>query len=291
MLGGCEPCSIQPAFCRYGETGAAGPVLITVPHAGREYPADLVERCRVGRAGLQALEDRHADHLASGAVAAGHSVLVARRGRAVIDLNRHPAEIDGSSVDAIPRGVPTRSSVKLRGGLGLVPHRYHSLGELWRSRPSYGEVARRVADIHDPYHAQVAQTLGGLQANFGTAILIDLHSMPPLRGHAEGKVDVVLGDRFGQSASAAICRRAAEIVASHGFTVAINTPYAGGYTLERHGRLDRNIHALQIEIDRTLYLDADMQEPGAGAPRCIAMIADLACTLAGAQDDVPLAAE
>lgn len=290
-MGGCEPCLVHPAFCQYGDPGAAGPVVIAVPHAGREYPADLIARARVGLQGLQSLEDRHADLLATDAVAAGHCTVIARRGRAVLDLNRQEGEIDGASVADLPHGVPMRATAKLRGGLGLVPHRYHSIGDLWLRRPSYEEVVARIRDIHTPYHGRIAGLLEETRSIHGMAILIDLHSMPPIRGQG-GPVDVVLGDRFGQSASAAITRRAAEIVADHGFSVAINAPYAGGYTLERHGRPNRHVHALQVEVDRSLYLDTALMEPDVGAARCIRMIADLAERLAASfGEQQPLAAE
>lgn len=291
-MGGREPQCVHPAFCQYGDPGAAGPVLIAVPHAGREYSADLIARARVGLPGLQALEDRHADLLATQAIAAGHPAIIARRGRAVLDLNRHEGEIDSASVAGIPHGVAMRASVKLRGGLGLVPHRYHSMGDLWLRRPGYAEVAERIRDIHTPYHGEIARLLAMIRAVHGAAILIDLHSMPPIRAQAGQGVNVVLGDRFGHSASPAITRLAAGIVASHGFTVAINVPYAGGYTLERHGNPDRAVHALQVEVDRSLYLDAALGEAGPGAARCMRMVEDLANRFASfLGEQQPLAAE
>jgi len=116
MLGGQEPEAVHPAYCRYGGAPGDVPVLLTVPHAGREYPADLIASARVGENGLRKLEDRFADRLVAGAVATGHSVLVARRARAFIDLNRHPAELDAYSASGLPRGMALRSSPKLRGG-------------------------------------------------------------------------------------------------------------------------------------------------------------------------------
>lgn len=288
-MGGREPAAVDPAFCHYGVPGEAGALLITVPHAGREYPADLLARARVGLSGLQSLEDRHADALATDAVAAGHCALIARRGRAIIDLNRHEGEMDATSVADLPHGLPLRASAKLRGGLGLVPHRYHSLGDLWLRRPSYAEVAERIGTIHRPWHARIADLLVAIRARHGTAILLDLHSMPPIRGQ---QVDVVLGDRFGQSGSAALTNSAAALIEAHGFRVAVNSPYAGGHTLERHGRPSAGIHALQLEIDRSLYLDAGLDQPGPGAGRCRRMVADLAQMLGNAfEEPLPLAAE
>ncbi len=292
-MGGHEPLIVHPAFCQYGVPGSVGPVIIAVPHAGREYPADLAMRARVGLKGLQSLEDRYVDALSAAAVGAGQCVVIARRGRAIIDLNRHEQEIDTNSVADIPHGAVMRASAKLRGGLGLVPHRYHNIGDLWLRRPTYAEVVERIRDIHAPYHNHTGQLLDAARSVWGAAVLIDLHSMPPIRASmGQRGVDVVLGDRFGQSASGALTRIAAELIEAHGLRVAINAPYAGGYTLERHGRPDRSVHAIQVEIDRSLYLDAALEEPGDGVARCGAMIADLAQGLNSVLDEpVPLAAE
>lgn len=280
-IGGREPHIVHPAFCQYGTDGDSGPVLLTVPHAGREYPADIVETARVGLAGLRMLEDRHADSLADGAVAAGHCAIIARRARAVIDLNRHEEDIDRSSVADLPHNAPSRPSAKLRGGLGLVPHRYHSLGELWHGLPPYAEVRERVRTLHLPYHAQVAAVLKAKAAYHGGAVLLDIHSMPPIRPHGRDlPPQIVIGDRFGRSAAGSVLRQVEALFSGHGLRVGLNAPYAGGHTLERHGRPQHGIHALQIEIDRTLYLDGALDQPGPGARTCGAVIAELADLLA-----------
>ena len=200
-IGGREPQEVHPACCQYGLPGGVGPVLLTVPHAGREYPAEVLALARGGQPSLQRLEDRHADAVAAGAIAAGHCALIARRGRAVLDLNRHPEEINAESVDGIPHGAPMRTSAKLRGGLGIVPHHYHGSGDLWRRRPSYAEVQGRIAALHTPWHDRIESLLRETAIRHGTALLIDLHSMPSIRARpGDAPVEVVIGDRFGQSA-------------------------------------------------------------------------------------------
>lgn len=280
-IGGREPHIVHPAFCQYGGLADSGPILLTVPHAGREYPADIVAGARVGLAGLRVLEDRHVDSLTTGAIAAGHCAIIARRARAVIDLNRHQDDFDQSSVGHLPHGTATRPSVKLRGGLGLVPHRYHSLGDLWLRLPPYAEVRERVRTLYIPYHQQIAAVLKAKADYYGGAVLLDLHSMPPIRPQSgELAPQVVIGDRFGQSAAGPIMRQAVEIVSAHGLRVGVNAPYAGGHTLDRHGCPQRGIHALQIEIDRTLYLDQALDRPVSGETICDRMIAELADMLA-----------
>jgi len=253
----------------------------------------VIASARVGENGLRKLEDRFADRLVAGAVATGHSVLVARRARAFIDLNRHPAELDAYSASGLPRGMALRSSPKLRGGLGLVPRRHHLVGDLWRKAPCWEDVAGRINDIHAPYHDGIAAILEAKRQRFGQALIIDVHSMPPLRSNGDADaIRFVVGNRFGQSADPGLARAAATFIADRGHGVALNAPYAGDYTLERHGRGGGAIQALQLEIDRSLYLTDGSDEPHDGEGDLVRLIADLADYLAGQMGGaLPLAAE
>ncbi len=265
------------AYRGFGRMPAPAPVLFTVPHAGQDYPDELIAGARAGLGSLRLLEDRCADALVGGVVAAGHPAIVARIGRAFIDLNRHPDEVDPASVRDMPRGAPSLRTAKLRGGLGLVPSRYHSLGDLWRERPTYAQVRKRVADVHEPYHLAVTDALRSLDARFGGSLLVDVHSMPPLPvRNGERGADIVVGDRFGCSADPALAEIALELARRHGFRAVHNVPYAGGYTLQRHARPAANRHALQIEFDRTLYLDAAMNLSATGLAACQSLLCALA---------------
>lgn len=283
-------------FSLSGLAQAQLPVLVAVPHAGRDYPDEVVTNSRVTQQVLERLEDRHADMLASSAAASGCATLIAHAARAWVDLNRAPGEIDPQMILNAPRTAFAQPSAKVRGGLGLVPRRLADHGDLWRKLWSRESIAGRISQLHDPYHGALSDALSALRAKFGCALLIDLHSMPPLRPEGAGPVPrIVVGDRYGRSAGARLCDLAMRTLARHGFEVALNHPYAGGYVLERHGRPARNVHALQIEIDRSLYLDAALREPGQGIAPVRAAIADLARTLAedllrGA-GDIAIAAE
>jgi N-formylglutamate amidohydrolase len=180
--------------------------------------------------------------------------------------------------------VRPHSSAKVRGGLGLVPERLAYAGSLWRHPLPYAELCRRVEQIHRPYHAAIAQALALTRARHGAALLIDVHSMPPLRtlvgGGEQAVPRIVVGDRFGRSATDRLTDLTAEVARRHGHEVAINTPYSGNHILERHGRPEQGIHAIQIEIDRSLYLDRDLMTPGEGLPDVRRLLADLAFALA-----------
>lgn len=268
-------------FSLQGLSAARLPVLVAVPHAGRDYPDEILQNLRVAPHVLERLEDRHADMLLPDLAAIGCPTLVAHAARAWIDLNRAPSEVDPQMISDAPRAAFSQPSAKVRGGLGLVPRRLADHGELWRRPLPHAAVLARISGMHDPYHRTLAQTLGALHARFGCAVLIDLHSMPPVKPEdSRPPPQIVIGDRFGRSAGARSCDLAVRVFADRGFDVALNHPYAGGYVLDRHGRPARNIHALQVEVDRSLYLDAELCNPGEGMSRVRAVLASLVQTLA-----------
>jgi N-formylglutamate amidohydrolase len=263
-------------FIRLGPPGASRPVLLAVPHAGRDYPEALLANALVSRERLEALEDRHADALIGPAVATDTVALVACRPRSWLDLNRDEREVDPATVTPPPPAHRLIQSAKLRGGLGLIPRRMPGAAELWRTPVTAGELDARIAEHHRPFHAAIGAELAAARARFGTAMLIDLHSMPPVAHEAFGRApQVVIGDRYGRSASSRLVDLLTAVFRDAGLTVAHNAPYAGGYTLDRHGRPDRGIHAVQIEIDRTLYLATDRRTLGPGAGRIAALVATM----------------
>ncbi|WAC24206.1 N-formylglutamate amidohydrolase [Blastomonas sp. SL216] len=268
-------------FSLEGVDAARVPVLVAVPHAGRDYPDAILQNARVVPEVLERLEDRHADMLLPERTSSGCATLVAHTARAWIDLNRAPSEVDPQMVTDAPRTAFAQPSAKVRGGLGLVPRRLADHGELWRRPFAQADIQGRIAQLHDPYHRALGQALAALKSRFGCALLIDLHSMPPLRPEGSNRPpQIVLGDRFGRSASGPVCDLALRVLKSSGFEVALNHPYAGGYVLDRHGRPARGIHALQVEVDRSLYLASDLKTPGEGLGQIRHALASLVRTLA-----------
>jgi N-formylglutamate amidohydrolase len=284
-----ETNAAEQPFLRNGPDLPASPVVLSVPHAGRAYSADLLAASRLPRATLELLEDRLVDKLVWRAVAAGAVAIVARRPRAEIDLNRDEREIDPTMVAPPPPAAGLIPSSRTRGGLGLVPARIGGAGPIWRRPLASGELARRIAEIHRPYHAALADALVAARARFGMAILLDCHSMPPRVPGAEAVAEIVFGDRHGTSIAPDYVTAAVEAATAAGFSSARNVPYAGGYVTSRHGRPASAIHALQIEIDRSLYLDADLREPGPGFDRVARMLAAVAEALAARSREPPQA--
>ena len=274
-----------PAFVVHASRASPIPVLIAVPHAGRAYPPTLSAAMRdPGRAALR-LEDRLVDALGEAvAVATGAALIVAHAPRAMLDLNRAADDIDwemiaGRPVGRVPHQPPGR---RARSGLGLVPRRVPGLGEVWRGRLDHAELEARIAGIHAPYHARVATELAALRNRWGAALLLDLHSMPPLgdRFGASAAAEYVLGDRFGATSDGGLVATAFACLAEAGVRAAHNRPYAGGYALERHAAPRRGILALQLEVDRRSYLDEELREPGPGFAATVELLVTLIRRLA-----------
>jgi N-formylglutamate amidohydrolase len=256
------------------ESPSPSPVVISVPHAGRFYPAALLRALRLPAAALATLEDRHVDAVAA-AARTDEAMLVQQVGRAWIDLNRAEDERDSRVDDgALPPGPD--ASAKLRSGLGLVPRRA-SAGELWTRRFSDADVSARIEADHRPYHQALAGLLAASRSRWGVAVLVDVHSMPPL---APGGAQVVIGDLFGQAAAARFVTRAEAVAIAAGRRTALNVPYAGSHVLHRHGRPAAGVHAIQIELDRSLYLDPRLDRPGPGLASTAAMLRQILRALA-----------
>lgn len=254
------------------------PLLISVPHAGRDYPDAVRKATRLNDVQLRLLEDRHADALAEQAAKMGIPSIVATTPRAWIDLNRSEQEIDPGLID-LPAGVTPLLSTKVNGGLGLIPRRLGGR-DIWHGRVSAADLAMRLACHHRPYHDAIEAHLRQIRSRCHNVVLLDVHSMPKLAPQgANPPMQVIIGDCFGRSAHDRFTRCAATVAADHGFRTAINHPYAGGHILNRHSRPSEGRHGLQIEIDRSLYLDAAQDGTGPGLVLLQRMIAELATTL------------
>ncbi|MEE4450918.1 N-formylglutamate amidohydrolase [Novosphingobium resinovorum] len=272
------------AFVLSERRPSAIPILIAAPHGGRDYPRTLMADLRHGPATALKLEDRHIDAIARRvAELTGASLLIARAPRAMIDLNRAPDDVDWEMFvrEARPRdggGTPSR---RARSGLGLIPRRLPATGELWRRRLQADDLSARIAGVHEPYHAALAEMLARLRDRWGAALLIDLHSMPPLPSRpGVASAQLVVGDRFGASCHGSVVAATFAHFAQVEREAAHNRPYAGGYVLERHADPRAGLHAMQIEIDRSRYLDSALVELGEGTDGIVADLSALVRRLA-----------
>jgi N-formylglutamate amidohydrolase len=268
--GGSVPGSASvPAYTLALPDPSPLPILLAVPHAGRAYPDALLERMRNPAYAALRLEDRFADMLAERvAQETGAALLVAHAPRAMIDLNRAADDVDWEMFSRSDR--PQAAEIgshtpgrRARAGLGLIPRRLPGLGELWKRRHDHAELEARLGQIHDPYHRCVNAALTALAERWGAALLIDVHSMPPLPARpGERAPEFVIGDRFGATCDGALIAGAFGYFSEQRRAAAHNRPYAGGYVLERHAAPRSGRHAFQLEIDRASYLDSRLAEPG-----------------------------
>ncbi|WP_082521666.1 MULTISPECIES: N-formylglutamate amidohydrolase [unclassified Sphingopyxis] len=247
--------TIPPAAIAVNRPAASGPVVVSVPHAGRLYPPEILSAARVGRPDLERLEDSWCDLIAAGAADAGATVVHALWARAVADLNRGEGQMAPGEVAMPLRAQFSAPGRKERAGLGVVPTRLADCGPLWK-RPIDGAALEwRLESFHRPYHAALTDVLAAARNEYGRAILIDLHSMPSIPAGQPGHgARIIVGDRFGETAGDWLIDLAVASAERLNEPVARNQPYAGGHIIRTHGRPAEAIHAVQIEIDRSLYL-------------------------------------
>lgn len=300
--GGRIPGTRRPAFSLSVREDRPIPVLIAAPHAGRHYPEALLSKMRRPEYSQVRLEDRYVDGVAAHAARmTGADLLVAHAPRAMLDLNRASDDVDWTMVaEGAPDGhSQSGTNRRARSGLGLVPRRLAGLGEIWRESLPSDELNQRIAHIHQPYHSAVARSLEDIRDHWGAALLLDIHSMPPLKkAHEDDRpAHFVIGDRFGGSADDRLVASAIQLLNAEGANVAHNRPYAGGYVLDRHAKQGRQIHAIQIEICRSLYLDKALSQPTTRMQAVGDLIGNLVRELGeqvamlGRQGRQPLAAE
>nr|WP_310523116.1 N-formylglutamate amidohydrolase [Polymorphobacter sp.] len=243
--------SLLPGFSVTGDSDGRWPIVMASPHSGREYPPAFLSASRLSLAQLRRAEDPFVDALLDGVE--GVPVLRARHGRAFLDLNRAENELDPAMFDGTPPFTPHVTD-RVTAGLGVLPRVAAQGMDIYRRRLSPDEARLRLAALHRPWHARITELLARAQARHGYAILIDCHSMPQPAGVLPPQI--VLGDRHGNSASPALLGVIERHFRAAGWRVGRNVPYAGGHTTEFHGAPLTGIHAVQIEIDRGLYMDA-----------------------------------
>ena len=246
-----------------------GPLVFASPHSGRLYPAAMMQASRLDAAQIRRSEDAFVDGLVEGGLAHGASLITATHARAFIDVNRAPYELDPAMfAEPLPAFVQTRTS-RVAAGLGSIARLVSEGQEIYARKLTFAEAEARIAAVHQPYHFALAELIDQARAANGKALLVDWHSMPSaaaVRAGREG-CDIVLGDRFGAACAAGVTEAAARAFLALGYRVLRNIPYAGGYTTELYGKPEAGLHALQIEINRSLYLDEPSLEPHAGFAR------------------------
>lgn len=262
-----EPLSLaqlDPDPAPFVLTKAARPTALVFasPHSGRHYPASLMQASRLDGLAIRQSEDGYVDELISGGPAKGASLIAATYGRAYLDVNRSPLELDPDMFDGDLPSEQVQVSARVSAGLGVIAKVVAEGQEIYRHRLAPSDAQARITAVHHPYHAALRDLLAQTRQDHGLALLIDWHSMPSAAsggGWGRAGSDFVLGDRHGTACGSGLTRLVDESLTRMGYQVARNSPYAGGYSTEHYGRPFDGVHALQIEINRRLYLnEADL---------------------------------
>jgi N-formylglutamate amidohydrolase len=257
------------------------PVVLASAHSGRAYPQAFIDQARLDSLRLRRSEDSFVDELYAAAPDCGIPLVTATFPRAYCDANREQWELDpGMFEEDLPAWVNT-SSPRVGAGLGTIAKVVASGETIYRGKLHFAEAQSRIGRCWEPFHAALRSQVAATQDAFGACLLIDCHSMPGAALPGRGTVDVVLGDAHGTSCDPRVTRMVEQIISELGFSVRRNDPYAGGYITRHYGRPRDGVHALQIELNRALYMDETRIErlPGFGVvqrrvSRLVAMIAE-----------------
>ena len=250
----------QPAFEILSPEVWTAPVVFNSPHSGTAFPPQFLKQTRLGLPALRKSEDCYIDELFGCCVDRGAPLLRALVPRSYIDLNREPYELDPRMFAGELPGYVNTGSPRVAGGLGTIPRIVAEGEEIYRSRLDFGDVRQRIDQIYMPYHRTLTALVDEVVAKVGEVLLVDCHSMPAsatshVAHAAAGPIDVVVGDRHGASCSAGITQMIEDLLRGHGLNVLRNKPYAGGFITQSHGAPHRGRHALQIEINRSIYMN------------------------------------
>lgn len=235
------------------------PLVFASPHSGRDYPADFVAQSKLDARMLRRSEDSFIDELYAGVVGLGAPLIAAQFPRAYCDPNREAYELDPSMfTGALPDHANTRSP-RVLAGLGTIARVVASGAEIYAARLPVAEAEERIERCYRPYHRRLKELVEATRAAFGWSLLVDCHSMPSVGGPMDrdsglSRVDVVLGDCFAAACSPLFTQVAEDAFSGLGYRVVRNAPYAGGFTTRHYGQPRQGSHALQIEINRALYM-------------------------------------
>ncbi len=257
---------LAPAFDVEEPLAATAPVVLNSPHSGRSYPAAFLRQSRLDLGALRRSEDTFVDELFSDAPAHGVPLMRAHFPRAYLDVNREPYELDPRMFEGrLPAFANTRS-LRVAGGLGTIARVVGDAREIYPKRLPVAEALFRIEQFYKPYHRTLRRLVTRAQKDFGFALLLDCHSMPSSAGVRDERprADIVLGDRYGTSCAPAITDMIERTLRAQGHIVLRNKPYAGGFITEHYGDPATGLHALQIEINRALYMDEGRYEKTAG---------------------------
>lgn len=261
----------NPVFSVLAPAQQSCPLIFNSPHSGSAYPLDLIAASQLDALSLRRSEDSFVDRLFEEAPQFGAPLLKALFPRAYMDVNREPFELDPSMFDAPLPGHVNSRSLRVTAGFGTIAKVVADGMPIYTRKLSFSEAEQRLNSLYIPYHEALSALLEQSVQRFGCAVLIDCHSMPslgaPLTNLDKRPADIILGDRYGTSCRAHISQAIEDILRGQGYRVLRNAPYAGGYITDYYGKPAQGRHAVQIEINRGLYMDERLVTPSDGFTR------------------------
>jgi N-formylglutamate amidohydrolase len=262
---------IEPVECR-------GPVVFNSPHSGNVYPHAFLSTSRLDVAALRRSEDSFVDEIILGVVERGYPLMRAHFPRCYVDVNREPYELDPRMFEGrLPSFANTRS-MRVAGGLGTIARVVGDAQEIYGQRIPVDDALRRIEGLYKPYHRALRRLFTRVHRDFGAAVLVDCHSMPSTAGSKDERprADIVLGDRYGTSCVSVMMETVESTLRGLGYVVSRNKPYAGGFITEHYGNPAVGLHAIQLEINRALYMDERTFERSAAFTHLAADLESLA---------------
>jgi N-formylglutamate amidohydrolase len=262
------------------------PIIFNSPHSGSVYPDDFLIASRIDLPTLRRSEDSFMDELIADLSRRGFPVVRVNFPRSYVDVNREPYELDPRMFSGrLPSFANTRS-MRVAGGLGTIPRVVGDGQEIYRERLAVDDALSRIETLYKPYHRALRRLINRVHQSFGTVVVVDCHSMPSIGVSRDEprRPDVVIGDRYGTSCAPLLPDMVEATMSRLGYSVGRNKPYAGGFITEHYGNPASGLHAIQLELNRAIYMDERRREKG---PRFAQVAADFA-KLADALATVPL---
>jgi N-formylglutamate amidohydrolase len=262
------------------------PIIFNSPHSGSVYPDDFLIASRIDLPTLRRSEDSFMDELIADLSRRGFPVVRVKFPRSYVDVNREPYELDPRMFSGrLPSFANTRS-MRVAGGLGTIPRVVGDGQEIYRERLAVEDALLRIETLYKPYHRALRRLINRVHQTFGTVVVVDCHSMPSIGVSRDEprRPDVVIGDRYGTSCAQLLPDIVEATMGRLGYSVGRNKPYAGGFITEHYGNPASGLHAIQLELNRAIYMDERRREK---SPRFAQVAADFA-KLADALATVPL---
>jgi len=256
-------CAFAPPFELISNNAPSSPFVLSSPHSGRRYPDSFMAQTELPLHTLRRVEDAYVDDIFRPLATHGIAFISAQFPRVIVDANRAADEWPPESKAQVSKR-PFAISPRARAGLGVIPTRVASHENIYKGVLPAPHISLRIQHLYEPYHQALAGLISGAKAKYGKAILLDCHSMPAYAANGERHADIILGTRYGAACQPQTAAAFQSILQRLGYTVHLNDPYAGGYITAHYGKPDENVEAIQIEINKDLYLNTKNLQPHKG---------------------------